>query len=132
MKNRKYVGGWQPYYFHLEDGFLTHYDKKSLVGTKKRKVKYCLDNPKSATIYQRYAPASISTNLRALNKDAQPQIKQSHAQEKYYGHEVSAVGILPHLHLLKEGLARSRLVGDSFAEKKQQSSATITPRSLRR
>ncbi|CAB1114761.1 unnamed protein product [Ectocarpus sp. CCAP 1310/34] len=38
MKQKRFTARWQTYYFKLEDGFLTHYDKKSLVGTRKRKV----------------------------------------------------------------------------------------------
>lgn len=38
MKQSKYFSRWKPRYFRLEDGFLTYYDKKSLVGTHKNKV----------------------------------------------------------------------------------------------
>ncbi|CAM9886122.1 unnamed protein product, partial [Ectocarpus sp. 12 AP-2014] len=38
MKQKRFTARWQTYYFKLEDGFLTHYDKKSLVGTRKRKT----------------------------------------------------------------------------------------------
>lgn len=37
MKQSKYFSRWKPRYFRLEDGFLTYYDKKSLVGTNKHK-----------------------------------------------------------------------------------------------
>eukprot|EP00752_Nemacystus_decipiens_P009414 g8417.t1 len=37
MKQSKYFSRWKPRYFRLEDGFLTYYDKKSLVGTHKNK-----------------------------------------------------------------------------------------------
>lgn len=33
MKQSRYFSRWKPRYFRLEDGFLTYYDKKSLVGT---------------------------------------------------------------------------------------------------
>lgn len=39
MKQSKYFSRWKPRYFRLEDGFLTYYDKKSLVGTHKNKVR---------------------------------------------------------------------------------------------
>lgn len=38
MKQKRFTARWQTYYFKLEDGFLTHYEKKSLVGTRKNKV----------------------------------------------------------------------------------------------
>lgn len=38
MKQSKYFSRWKPRYFRLEDGFLTYYDSKSLVGTHKNKV----------------------------------------------------------------------------------------------
>lgn len=38
MKQSKYFSRWKPRYFRLEDGFLTYYDKKALVGTHKNKV----------------------------------------------------------------------------------------------
>ncbi|CAM9144262.1 unnamed protein product [Ectocarpus sp. 12 AP-2014] len=37
MKQSKYFSRWKPRYFRLEDGYLTYYDKKSLVGTNKNK-----------------------------------------------------------------------------------------------
>eukprot|EP00903_Cladosiphon_okamuranus_P006607 g6454.t1 len=37
MKQSKYFSRWKPRYFRMEDGFLTYYDKKSLVGTHKNK-----------------------------------------------------------------------------------------------
>lgn len=37
MKQSKFFSRWRPRYFRLEDGFLTYYDKKSLVGTHKNK-----------------------------------------------------------------------------------------------
>lgn len=39
MKQKRFTARWQTYYFKLEDGFLTHYEKKSLVGTRKHKVR---------------------------------------------------------------------------------------------
>lgn len=38
MKQSRYFSRWKPRFFRLEDGFLTYYDKKSLVGTHKNKV----------------------------------------------------------------------------------------------
>eukprot|EP00752_Nemacystus_decipiens_P009380 g8383.t1 len=38
MKQKRFTARWQTYYFKLEDGFLTHYEKKSLVGTRKNKT----------------------------------------------------------------------------------------------
>lgn len=38
MKQSRFFSKWKPRYFRLEDGFLTYYDKKSLVGTHKNKV----------------------------------------------------------------------------------------------
>lgn len=38
MKQSKYFSRWKPRYFKLEDGYLTYYDKKSLVGTPNKKV----------------------------------------------------------------------------------------------
>lgn len=44
MKQRRFTARWQSYFFKLEDGFLTPFEKKSLVGTKKHKVNsFCLD-----------------------------------------------------------------------------------------
>lgn len=43
MKQSKYFSRWKPRYFRLEDGFLTYYDKKALVGTHKNKVVMSLD-----------------------------------------------------------------------------------------
>lgn len=40
MKQSKYFSRWKPRYFKLEDGFLYYFDKKSLVGTNKYKVRY--------------------------------------------------------------------------------------------
>lgn len=45
MKQSKYFSRWKPRYFRLEDGFLTYYDKKSLVGTHKNKVRYLVQGP---------------------------------------------------------------------------------------
>eukprot|EP00903_Cladosiphon_okamuranus_P011080 g10459.t1 len=38
MKQKRFTARWQTYYFKLENGFLTHYEKKSLVGTRKNKT----------------------------------------------------------------------------------------------
>ena len=38
MKQSKFFSKWKPRYFRLENGFLTYYDKKALVGTPKHKV----------------------------------------------------------------------------------------------
>lgn len=40
MKQKRFTARWQSYFFQMEDGFLKHYDKKSLVGTRKSKVMY--------------------------------------------------------------------------------------------
>lgn len=39
MVQSKMMKRWTPRYFVLENGYLSYYDKKSLVGTKKRKVR---------------------------------------------------------------------------------------------
>ncbi|CAM9653889.1 unnamed protein product, partial [Chrysoparadoxa australica] len=38
MKQSRYLSRWRPRYFTLEDGYLEYYEKKNLVGTKKKKV----------------------------------------------------------------------------------------------
>ena len=39
MKQKRFTARWKSYYFRLEDGYLTHYENKSLVGTRKSKVR---------------------------------------------------------------------------------------------
>lgn len=39
LKQKRFTARWVSHFFRLEDGYLTHYEKKSLVGTKKNKVK---------------------------------------------------------------------------------------------
>lgn len=38
MKQSRYFSRWKPRYFKLEDGYLTYFEKKALVGTSKNKV----------------------------------------------------------------------------------------------
>eukprot|EP00904_Undaria_pinnatifida_P007215 jgi/Undpi1/3623/HiC_scaffold_16.g06993.m1 len=38
MKQKRFTARWKSYYFKLDDGYLTHYENKSLVGTRKSKV----------------------------------------------------------------------------------------------
>ena len=38
MTQSKMLKRWTPRYFVLDNGFLSHYEKKSLVGTKKHRV----------------------------------------------------------------------------------------------
>ena len=57
-----YMDRWKKCYVKLEDGFLTRYDKKSLVGTGKNKVRreYFVVRPSNAGVSPRVVIPVIS------------------------------------------------------------------------